>query len=194
MDRSTVKMFDDEKVFDSRIDTFRASALHYQEFGKYTNAVPNGHPNSQFMKFWKEEMRRCIEGYNIGYDWIPGYFYFYLNYSPIFIVEALAEGNEEGRVEGKRFKSFPKFWDGDYYYNYTAKNIKNVLMLQGEREDKNYFGSKVVNLPREISFETSVLYTFENNKDITTITINGEDTLRNYLMLLSRSSRDRRPR
>lgn len=115
-DRSKVKMFDDEKVFSSRIDTFRESALHFQEFGKYTNAIPNSHPNSQFMKFWKEEMRRCTEGYSIGYDWIPGYFYFYLNYSPIFIVEALAEGSEEGRVEGKRFKSFPKFWDGDYYY------------------------------------------------------------------------------
>jgi hypothetical protein len=75
-----------------------------------------------------EEARRCREGLDLGWDKIPGYFYWYLNYSPIFIVEAvedqdIADGN---RVQGKRFKDFPKFWDGDYYYyHYLAEAEKS---------------------------------------------------------------------
>jgi hypothetical protein len=68
------------------------------------------------MKFWMEEARRCKEGYHTGWDYIPGYFYWYLNYSPIFIVESESDILDGNRVRGKRFKDFPKFWDSDYYY------------------------------------------------------------------------------
>lgn len=62
---------------------FTVAAQHYKEFGRYTNHPFNLSPNSQWYKFWVEEARRCLYGYDIGRDWIPGYFYFYLNYCPI---------------------------------------------------------------------------------------------------------------
>jgi len=110
-----IRLYDPNRSF-SKIDTFREAALHFKEFKKYTNHTPNDHPNSQYMKFWMEEARRCKEGYHTGWDYIPGYFYWYLNYSPIFIVEAGEEIVDGTRVQGKRFQDFPKFWDSDYYY------------------------------------------------------------------------------
>ena len=62
---------------------FTVSAQHFKEFGVYTRHPINLSPNSQWYKFWVEEARRCLYGYNIGRDEIPGYYYWYLNYFPI---------------------------------------------------------------------------------------------------------------
>jgi len=62
---------------------FTTSAQHFKEFNCYTRHPINTSPNSQWYKFWVEEARRCLYGYNIGRDWIPGYFYWYLNYFQI---------------------------------------------------------------------------------------------------------------
>ena len=82
----------------TNMEEFIANRLHFAEFGVYTNATPNSHPNSQWMKFWREEKRRCIEGYNIGRDWIPGYLYFYWNYTPIHRVKVVSQ--KEGPSKG----------------------------------------------------------------------------------------------
>ena len=58
---------------------FTEARQHFQEFGKYCNATPNSNPSIQLMKFWKEEAKRSIYGYNIGREWISGYNYFYWN-------------------------------------------------------------------------------------------------------------------
>ena len=119
-----LKLYNPDRTF-GRIDTFRESALHFKEFKTYTKHTPNTHPNSQYMKFWVEEQRRCLEGYNTGWDYIPGYYYWYLNYSPIFIVEAEGDWTDGERVQGKRFKDFPKFWDSDYYYYQYLQEAEN---------------------------------------------------------------------
>ena len=62
---------------------FTVSAQHFKEFKRYTNHPINLSPTSQWYKFWVEEARRSLYGYDIGRDWIPGYFYWYLNYCPI---------------------------------------------------------------------------------------------------------------
>jgi hypothetical protein len=62
---------------------FTVSAQHFKEFNCYTRHPINTSPNSQWYKFWVEEARRCLYGYNIGRDEIPGYYYWYLNYCPI---------------------------------------------------------------------------------------------------------------
>ena len=62
---------------------FTAAAQHFKEFNTYTRYPVNTSPNSQWFKFWVEEARRCLYGYNIGRDEIPGYYYWYLNYCPI---------------------------------------------------------------------------------------------------------------
>jgi hypothetical protein len=102
-----------------------ASALAFKEFGRYTNYPPNDHPSSRYYKFWEEEARRSIYGHNIGRDRIPGYFYWYLNYSPIYIAveqEKIAIPNEDEvarlykQAQADREFKLPDFWDGDYQY------------------------------------------------------------------------------
>lgn len=42
---------------------------------------PNLNPfTSAYAKFWREEKRRCIEGYWVGNNYMPGIIYFYINY------------------------------------------------------------------------------------------------------------------
>lgn len=111
-------------------EEWRESALHYKEFGRHTNYPPNSHSSSKYYKFWEEEARRSLYGYNIGRDWIPGYYYYYLNYSPIYLaVELNLEENQDvsmlnlemltQQAQADRIWGFPDFWDGDYqYYHY----------------------------------------------------------------------------
>lgn len=95
------------------MDYFRPAALMYQKTGKYCHYFPSTNPNSQYVRFWKEEARRCVEGYVRESDgeWITGYHYYYLNYSPIMRTKAVGEGKRAERVY-----DFPDFFDGDYLY------------------------------------------------------------------------------
>ena len=64
---------------------FRQAALHYLKHGCYTFLRPNSNPNSEYRKFWDEEIRRCHEGLIRPSDgaWISGYHYWFLNYQPM---------------------------------------------------------------------------------------------------------------
>jgi len=110
------------------MDYFRQPALHYQAHGKYTNLYPNKHPQSQFYKFWEEEARRCREGYVREYDgeWIPGYYYWYLNYSPILqTIDILDDaGNRTGKAD--RIFDFPQVWDGDYMFFHYVEAAESI--------------------------------------------------------------------
>ena len=107
------------------MDYFRQAAIHFEQHNRYTFAHPSKHPNSEYQKFWKEEERRCVEGYVREEDgeWITGYNYYYWNYSPIMLAIAKASEEEipeeienfEG-VSGDRIEDFPKPWDMDYFY------------------------------------------------------------------------------
>ena len=56
---------------------------HYSETGKYTDLRPNHNPNSEYVKWVREEVRRCLDGYVRPSDgeWIPGDLYYCWNYS-----------------------------------------------------------------------------------------------------------------
>jgi hypothetical protein len=117
------------------MDYFRERALFFEKHGRYTNIPPNGNPKSEYAAFWKEEKRRWKDGYaREDGEWIPGYLYFYWNYSPIWLV--LTESKEltyeqwvqkictldvkkKKKGKGSRNRKFPKPWLGDYlYYHY----------------------------------------------------------------------------
>ena len=105
------------------MDYFRQPAIHYQKFGKYTNLYPNPHPKSEYKKYWDEETRRCKEGYVRESDgeWIPGYYYWYLNYFPIMRTIATGEGKRAERV-----RDFPDVWDSDYlFFHYVEQGEAN---------------------------------------------------------------------
>lgn len=104
-------------------DYFRQAALHHEKFGKYTNLYPNSAPTSEYRKFWKEEARRCRDGFIREEDgeWIPGEFYFYLNYSPI-----LRNKIVPGTKRSIRTLGFPDFYDGSYLYYHYVQQAKDL--------------------------------------------------------------------
>lgn len=93
------------------MDYFRPSAIHFEKYGCYTFLKPNSNPNSEFSKWFREEVRRCWNGYVRPSDgeWITGYMYYYMNYSPIMLSKIEEGTNVANRVEG-----FPETWDGIY--------------------------------------------------------------------------------
>lgn len=101
------------------LDFFRERAIFFDKYGFYTDIMPNANPNSEYKLFWKEEVRRWKDGLIRPSDgeWIPGYLYFYWNYSPIWLVETetvLVKGRT--KLKGKRVREFPKPWLGDYLF------------------------------------------------------------------------------
>ncbi len=106
------------------MDYFRKAAIHFEKHGFYSNAYPSRDINSPYRKFWDEEKRRCIEGYVRKKDgeWVTGYHYFYLNYSPIMKAEAIGKKSDDGSIKAERVEGFPDMWDGDYlFYHYVDK-------------------------------------------------------------------------
>lgn len=119
------------------MDFFRERALFYEENGKYTNIFPSKNPFSDYAKFWREEQRRFKEGLVRESDgeWVPGYLYFYWNYSPIWQVEKVGSMNvKSGKQEGKRVRKFPKPYLGDYlffhYFDQARKAGQHTKMLK----------------------------------------------------------------
>jgi len=93
------------------MDYFRPSAIHFQKYGCYTFLRPNPNPNSEFGKWFAEEVRRCWDGYVRPSDgeWVTGYMYYYMNYSPIMLSKI-----EEGTNIANRVEDFPETWEGIY--------------------------------------------------------------------------------
>jgi hypothetical protein len=71
------------------------------------------------MKYWDEELRRCIFGYTTeDGEYISGYFYFYLNYSRIIKTEERDMTGPDGKTRRivRRIEGFPNFFDYDRAY------------------------------------------------------------------------------
>lgn len=104
------------------IDYFRPTAIHYQKYGCFTNLRPNANPNSEFGKWIREEKRRCWEGYVREGDgeWVTGYMYWFLNYSPIMLSEII-----KGTKRANRVEDFPEFWEGIYWRFHYMEQAAN---------------------------------------------------------------------
>lgn len=127
------------------MDYFRQSAIHFEQHGLYTLLTPNSHPYSEYTNFWREEKRRCLEGYVRDSDgeWIPGYYYWYLNYSRIQIAVEVQSKAGSKNVRGNRIEEFAKVWDGDYFhFHYVEK-----------AESEGKFGSNLKTRGRGYSFK-----------------------------------------
>ena len=103
------------------MDYFRKPAIFFQEHGTYTNLYPNSHPQSAYVKYWKEEAKRCRDGLLRESDgeWITGDFYFYLNYGRIYLTRY-----KQGSKRADRVEDFPNFYDGDYYYFHYLEDCR----------------------------------------------------------------------
>lgn len=94
------------------MDYFRPAVKSYLENGSYCLLKPNANPNSEYGKWFHEEVRRCRDGYVRESDgeWVTGLMYWFLNYSPIMVSERSKKSGIVHRVEG-----FPALWEGIYY-------------------------------------------------------------------------------
>lgn len=111
-------------------DVFREEALKFDKSGYYTNA-PVGTPD--WLEYWTEQLRRCIEGYSVfdsegAEHKITGHHYMYLNFTQIQIVVE-DEDDEESQV-AEKLSRHPDFWDGDYDYFWSLEIARNGLFTK----------------------------------------------------------------
>lgn len=120
-------------------DYFRPLAIAFNKTGRYTDLFPNPSKTSEYRKFWDEQRKRCKYGYVRKSDgeWIPGSFYFYLNFVRMPVPVATGKASKDGVVAAEREYKHPDFWDGDYlYYHYLEQAREeglhaNVLKTRG---------------------------------------------------------------
>lgn len=104
------------------MDYFRPTALHYEKYGTLTNLRPNANPNSAYGKWIREEKRRCWEGYVRESDgeWVTGYMYWFLNYSPIMLSKI-----RKGSKRADRIEALPECWEGIYWRFHCMDQASN---------------------------------------------------------------------
>lgn len=104
------------------MDYFRPTALHYEKYGTLTNLRPNANPNSAYGKWVREEKRRCWEGYVRESDgeWVTGYMYWFLNYSPIMLSKI-----RKGSKRADRIEALPECWEGIYWRFHCMDQASN---------------------------------------------------------------------
>jgi hypothetical protein len=115
--------------FDKLINTeiFSEAANTYlknKKLGKpYYTLAPFGSTENEM--FWREEERRCKDGYKVGDMKIIGRMYFYLNY---FIMMRTPKDVDNKRINVEKIKSFPSF----LMIQYLWWNFKAIAHLGGE--------------------------------------------------------------
>ncbi len=155
------------------ISEWTSARQHFDEFGTYTKLLPG---SKSWVTFWEEERKRCKFGHHTGRDFIPGYFYDYLNYNPILKVEEVkAEENKSGlilpnndildigQLKAERIEGFPTFWDGDYdwfHYLDNAEKAGEHAMLAGSRGRGKSFKAASMMCRNYYHFEKSKSYAF----------------------------------
>ena len=104
------------------MDYFRPTALHYEKYGTLTNLRPNANPNSAYGKWIREERRRCWDGYIRPSDgeWVTGYMYWFLNYSPIMLSKI-----RKGSKRADRIEALPECWEGIYWRFHCMDQASN---------------------------------------------------------------------
>ena len=123
------------------MDYFRPSAIHFQKYGCYTKLRPNPNPNSEYGKWIRTEIKRSWHGYTRPSDgeWIPGDYYYYLNYCPIQLIKKLPNGQSVRTID------FPRVWDGQYlvqHYLYKARlHGHHASELASRGKGKSYMGA-----------------------------------------------------
>lgn len=113
------------------MDYFRPSAIHYEKYGTFTNLRPNANPNSEYGKWVREERRRIWDGYVRESDgeWVTGYMYWFLNYSPMMLSKIREYKNKNGKKRkskrADRIEALPECWEGIYWRFHCLDQASN---------------------------------------------------------------------
>lgn len=117
---------------------FCKAADYFRVHGKYDCGTKG---SMAYKKYWEEERQKCLFGTRIGKLWIPGYYYFYLNYCPIELVENNSKSKKKSSSADRRV-DFPRFWDVDYMFFmccYIARyGVQSLDPLGEDDYDRGY--------------------------------------------------------
>ncbi len=158
----------------TNMDEFIGVRQEFEETGKYTSELPNRAPNSLYTKFWKREAKRCVDGYDTGYDFIPGYLYWYWNFCPIRKVVDVSDSGKTGKKRGKRVYGFPNIWDGDYlWFNYleeAEKRGQHGANIKARGKGYSFKGGSMLNrnfylIPKSMSYAIANDWGYLDGKD-----------------------------
>ena len=112
---------------------FSAEAKNFLKYGYYTNA-PKG--SYAYREYWKEQTKRCLEGYEVGGIRVTGRYYHYLNFTQIR-AKAIDKFGRERKV-----LTFPSFLDIDYYYYWEIEKAmdegKGLCVAKARRKGFSY--------------------------------------------------------
>jgi len=117
---------------------FDKNLMNYREMQKNT---------SQYFAFWKEQRKRIMHGYKpTGGSWIPGNYYFYLNFSKI-----------HGLLPGAKRKSMisPLYRDQDHEYFMEVHHAKygdgkdnkggyGIIVLKARRKGFSFMNANIL--------------------------------------------------
>ena len=140
-------MVDFEKhIYNSK--KFSPAAEFFKEHKCYTLA-PRG--TTDYNSYWEQETQRCLNGYTApDGDSITGYYYFYLNYSPIMRLKEVSYTDRDGnqRTRRERIFDFPRFWDYDYYYFNAIEQAedegKHMSVLKSRQRGYSFKGASML--------------------------------------------------
>lgn len=110
-------------------DLFSPAANKFLKEGKYCGEVFN---SKKYNIFWAEEKERCLYGYENPKTkvWIPGKYYFFLNYKQMKVIRE----EDKGKKSAKRITAFPRFWPVHYFftkdYMLAKENGLNLAVLK----------------------------------------------------------------
>lgn len=98
---------------------FSEAAIDWKKNGGRYTTAPKG--SRDYFQYWEEQERRCKFGYKVGDLWIPGRFYFFLNFFPIWKVPDAViakcrrpDGTIVVPPNAEKEHSFPSFWEVQY--------------------------------------------------------------------------------
>lgn len=146
------------------MDYFRPAAKFYEENGCYSLLHPNVNPNSEYGKWFREEIRRCREGYVRESDgeWVTGQMYWFMNYCRIML-------NRKSETSGiyLRVEDFPDFWEGIYYRYHYLEQARQIGKHGMELARRGC--GKSMTLAGIMSHNLILGENAENNRRVTTI-------------------------
>lgn len=127
---------------------FSPAAEFFKKHKCYTLA-PRG--TTDYNTYWEQETDRCLNGYVApDGDYITGYHYFYLNYSPIMKLEEVKYTDRNGNIRTRRERilDFPRFWDYDYYYYNAIEEAedqgKHMSVLKSRQRGYSFKGASML--------------------------------------------------
>lgn len=127
---------------------FSPAAEFFKKHKCYTLA-PRG--TTDYNSYWDQETERCLNGYTApDGDYITGYHYFYLNYSPIMRIDQTEYTDRNGdlRIRRERILNFPTFWDYDYYYFNAIEEAvslgKHMAVLKSRARGYSFKGASML--------------------------------------------------